>query len=656
MRWPRTLMRAATLLWAVAAPAQSRPNVILITLDTLRADRVGCYGYAGVQTPVLDALAGDGVRFDRAFSPVPLTLPAHCSILTGTYPIYHGVRDNSGFFLAPDHLTLAEVLKSSGYRTAAFVGAFVVDSKFGLGQGFDHYFDNFDLSRFENISPGYIQRTGDEVVKETIRWLESNRDKTGAPFFLWTHLYDPHDPYTPPEPYRTIYKGNPYDGEIAFTDANVGTLVSWLRAHGLYNGSLVVVAGDHGESLGEHGESKHGFFIYNATLHVPLIIKFPGGVYAGRRIAESVSLVDVFPTVLQILGTGGSGGAKIQGRGLLPLVLGKATGHRPEIYAESYYPRLQFGWSELRALITDKEKYVLAPRPELYELGSDFQEIRNLAVRQSGLANKLRDRLRDLIRRYSPAKVSPARSGLDPETREKLQSLGYISLSMGNTGTEDFQRLRDPKDEIGTYNEITGLFETGASGGYRAVIPRYRQLLKIQPDLKILHYKLGQAYYHTGDYEAALGAFKRAVELGGDVALATFDLAQTYLKLNRADDAIIGFRGTVDLDPTHYRARTNLGLLLRSQGKVSEAIAQLEAAIALAPSSVIALSNLGISYSMAGRHADAEASLRKAVSLAPRDGLVRANLAAALHRAGKEEEARAEMEIARKLDPRIGRK
>ncbi len=657
MHWHRTLTAAvATLTWAFAASAQTRPNVVLITIDTIRADHLGCYGYAGVKTPVLDALAGEGVQFDYAFSPVPLTLPAHCSILTGTYPIYHGVRDNSGFFLAPDHLTLAEVLRGSGYGTAAFVGAFVVDSKFGLGQGFDYYFDDFDLSKFENISPGYIQRTGDEVVKETIRWLESHRAKHGGPFFVWTHLYDPHDPYTPPEPYRSSYRENPYDGEIAFTDRNVGTLISWLRANDLYSDAIIVVAGDHGESLGEHGESKHGFFIYNATLHVPLILKFPRGQHAGRRIAESVSLVDVFPTILQILGTGGSSGARVQGRGLLSLILGKAAGYRPEIYAESYYPRLQFGWSELRALITDKQKYVLAPRPELYEYGRDFAETRNLAAQQSGLANQLRDRLRDLIRRYSAPKAVSARGDLDPETREKLQSLGYISLNMGDPGAEDFQRLRDPKDEIGTYNEITNLFETGASGNYRAVIPRYQQILKIQPELKIVHYKLGQAYYHTGDYEAALGAFKRAVELGGDVALATFDLAQTYLKLNRVDDAIIGFRRTVDLDPTHYRARANLGLLLRNQGKVSEAITQLEAAIELAPSSVIALNNLGIAYSMAGRHTDAESSLRKAVALAPKDGLVRANLAAALHRAGKEEEARAEMERARQLDPRIGRR
>ena len=629
-------------------------NLLLITIDTLRADHLGSYGYAGVRTPVLDGFAREGVRFSNAFSPVPLTLPAHCSILTGTYPTFHGVHDNSGFVLAPSQVTLAEVLKGAGYRTAAFVGAFVVDSKFGLGQGFDYYFDHFDLSRFENVSPGYIQRTGDEVVRETVRWLGLQKAKPGAPFFVWTHLYDPHDPYTPPEPYLSRHKNNPYDGEIEFTDANVGTLFDWLRRNGLYDDTLIVVAGDHGESLGEHGESKHGFFIYNATLHVPLIVKFPRGQNAGRVVADSVSLVDIFPTVLQILQAGDPGTAKVQGRGLLSLILGKAAGYRPEIYAETYYPRLQFGWSELRALITGKDKYLLAPKQELYDYKADFPESRNLALEKSVVANQLRDRLRDLIGRYSAPSASSARSNLDPETREKLRSLGYVTYSMGDTGTGDFQNLRDPKDEIGTYNEITNLFERSMAGEYRAVIPRYEQLLKLQPDLKIVQYKLGQAFYHTGNYQAALSAFKTAVQLGGDVALATFDLAQTYLKLGRTEDAILGFQRTIDLDPTHYRARTNLGLLLKNQGKIPEAIEQLQAAIELAPTSVIALNNLGIAYSMANRHGEAEATLRKAVALAPKDGIVHANLAAVLFRMGKEQEARQEMELARKLNPRIG--
>ena len=624
-------------------------NILLVTIDTLRADRLGSYGYSKARTPALDRLAREGVRFERAFAPAPLTLPAHASILTGTYPSFHGIRDNSGFALSPDLLSLPELLKPAGYRTAAFVGAFVLDSKFGLAQGFDHYYDNFDLSRYESVSPGYIQRTGDEVVRETIRWLEGN---SGARFFAWVHLYDPHDPYTPPEPYRSRHP-DPYDGEIEFTDAQVGSLLEWLRQKQIYDDTFVAVVADHGESLGEHGESKHGFFIYNAALHVPLILKFPRGEHAGRKVAQNVSSVDLMPTVLQYLGKPSPAG--IQGKGLLSLILGKNPAYRPEIYAETYYPRLQFGWSELRALITDKYKYVLAPQPELYDLEADFGERRNLAAVNQGLTGQLRENLRLLQRRHAQPVARPQTGAkLDPATREKLRSLGYVSYNLGDSGTRELPNLSDPKTEIGTYNEIVSLFEKSSLGEYSAVIPRYEQLLQRKPELRIVHYKLGQAYFQTGNYQGALSAFKNAVEQGGDVALATFDLAQTYLKLGRVDDAIVGFRRTVELDPTHYRARTNLGLLLRNQGKLQEAIQQLEAAVAQTPRSVIGLANLGVAYSMAGHHEKAEAALRKAVEIAPKDGLVRANLAAALQRMGKLEEARREMELARQLDPRVG--
>ncbi len=633
-----------------------RPNLLLVTIDTLRADHLGCYGYQHIKTPVLDGLAHEGVRFDRVFTPVPLTLPAHCSILTGTYPSYHGVRDNSGFVLPPEQITLAEVLKASGYRTAGFIGAFVLDHKFGVAQGFDHYYDNFDLSRYENVSPGYIQRTGDEVVRETVRWLDAQKGKAG-PFFVWTHLYDPHDPYTPPEPYRSRHLSSPYDGEIEFTDANVGTLIDWLRRNQLYEDTLIVVIGDHGESLGEHGESKHGFFAYNATLHVPLIIRFPRGIHAGRVVREYISTVDLFPTLLQILDVGRSEAAQAQGRGVLSLVLGKNAGYHPEIYAECYYPRLQFGWSEIRALITEQYKYILLPQPELYDCRQDFSETRNLAAENSGLANQLHDSLKNVVRRFSTSTASQAsKTNLDPETREKLRSLGYISYNLGDSSPDDFQRLRDPKSEIGTYNEIVDLFESSSKGDYRAVIPRYEQILKAQPDLKIVHFKLGQAYFHTGNYEAALASYKKAVDLGGEAGLATYDMALTYMKLGRVEDAVLGFRQTIQIDPTHYRARTNLGVILKDQGKLPEAIQQLEAAVALAPGSINALSNLAVAYSMTGRHQEAEETMRKAVALAPKEAVLHANLAAVLQRMGKAEEARQEMELARKLNPRIGRR
>ncbi|MDA2937630.1 sulfatase-like hydrolase/transferase [Acidobacteria bacterium AH-259-A15] len=631
--------------------AFGQSNLLLVTIDTLRADRLGCYGYARAGTPVLDQLAREGIRFERAFSPVPLTLPSHASILTGTYPSYHGVRDNSGYVLPPEQSTLAETLKQAGYATAAFVGAFVLDSKFGLDQGFDYYYDDFDLSQHENVSPGYVQRTGDQVVTQAISWLNSNLRK---PFFLWVHLYDPHDLYTPPEPYASRHPGRPYDGEIEFTDTNVGTLVDWLRNNGIYEDTLVVVVGDHGESLGEHQEDKHGLFVYNATLHVPMIVRLPQGERAGRTIAENVGIIDLFPTVLQVLRVDRKLIPEVQGSGLMSLILGKSRDHRVDLYAECYYSYRQFGWSPVRALISASYKYILAPTPELYDLSRDFGEKHNLAPENQVLANRMRQDLEDLMGHFTrPAQAQKSRAQLDSETLEKLRSLGYVALSAGTGKSTDFGSLRDPKDQIILYNRILDLFEISSRGDYEKAIRGYEQILNAQPDLKIVRYKLGQAYYHTGNYNAAQEQFKKAIELGGDQALAAFDLAQTHLKLGRVEDAILGFQRTVEIDPGHYRARTNLGVLYKNQGKIPEAIQQLEKALALSPNSVFALNNLGVAYSMAEQHDKGIEALKKAITLSPENAVLRANLGLVYRRMGREEEARKQFQIARRLNPQL---
>ena len=634
---------------AVPSSAPPKPNLLLITIDTLRADHLGCYGYAKARTPTLDQLAKEGVRFERAFTAVPLTLPSHTSILTGTYPSYHGVRDNSGFALPPEQTTLAEVLKRSGYATAAVVGAFVLDSKFGLSQGFDYYYDNFDLSRYENVSPGYIQRTGDLVAREAVRWLGENHSK---PFFLWMHLYDPHDPYSPPEPYAGHHPGRPYDGEIEFADAAAGTVIDWLRRNDAYDRTLITVIGDHGESLGEHGESKHGFFIYDATLRVPWVVRFPRGEHAGRVIGENVSTVDLFPTVLQYLQPDRSVLPEVQGTGRLAAILGKSSDARSALYAESYYPRQQFGWSELRALIRGPYKFILAPKPELYNLAGDPDEHRNIASENNAMAQRLRDELQALLKRTSKTSGS-AQARLDPATLEKLRSLGYVSVSMGSAAGEDFMKLPDPKDRIGLYNELVDLFEVSARGDYASTIPRYREVLSRDPGLKIVHYKLGQAFFHTGKYNEALDEFKKAIQLGGDEALATFDLAQTYLKLNRVEEAIVGFERTIQMDPGHYRARTNLGVLYKNAGRTADAIRQFEKALESAPNSVNALGNLGVAYSMAGQQEKAIATLRRAVDLSPQNPLLHMNLGVAFQRAGLKIEAEEQFAIARRLNPNL---
>ncbi|MFQ5739696.1 MAG: sulfatase-like hydrolase/transferase [Acidobacteriota bacterium] len=631
--------------------AKDRPNLLLVTIDTIRADHLGCYGYAAARTPVLDQLAREGIRFEKAFSAVPLTLPSHATILTGTYPTYHGIHDNSGYVLSPQRTTLAEVLKKAGYATGAFVGAFVLDSKFGLDQGFDRYYDDFDLSDSENVSPGYIQHRGDQVVREALLWLKGLKSQ---PFFAWVHLYDPHDPYTPPQPFLSRHRGRPYDGEIEFTDSNLGTLLTWLREQGLDQKTLVAVVGDHGESLGQHGEEKHGFFAYNATLRVPMILRLPGGSQAGRVVRVPVGTLDLFPTLLQVLRVDRTSSPEVQGKGLLSLLMGKNPPRTAGLYAECFYPNRQFGWSPLRALIRGSFKYILAPTPELYDLDSDFDERHNLASSKRVLANRLRQNLEELTARFSRVETAAqAESGIDAETAARLRSLGYIASSSGGAQSADLGSLPDPKDQIVLYNKILGLFQQSAEGAYRSVIPEYQAILSSQPQLKIVRYKLGQAYFHSGDYPAALGEFKRVVELAGEDALAIFDLAQTYLRLNRVEEAMAGFRRTLNIDPQHYRARTNLGVLYRREGRVPEAIAELEQARAIAPGSIFVLNNLGIAYSQAHQFDKSLETLTAAVGLAPQNAVVHANLAQLYRQMGRPEEARKHFEIARRLNPRL---
>ncbi|MEE8583991.1 MAG: tetratricopeptide repeat protein, partial [Acidobacteriota bacterium] len=415
---------------------------------------------------------------------------------------------------------------------------------------------------------------------------------------------------------------------------------------------LIVVAGDHGESLGEHQEAKHGFYIYNAVLQVPLIFRFPASEHAGKRISDNVSLVDVFPTLAQSLRLPRRDYSEVQGDGLLSLILGR---ERPpaEIYAESYYPRFQFGWSQLRTLIRGQHKYILAPQPELFDLESDFAEKHNQASENQALANRLREEFQAFAGRLqNPEGASSSQSEVDPATLERLRSLGYASLSLGAPLADDgFESLPDPKQQIGTYNELGRLFEQSEKKQYQQAIAGYKRLLSSQPGLKLARYKLAQAYYHSNRFEEALKEFKEVVKLGGPEAMATFDLAQTYYRLGRFEEAALGFEQTLERDPEHQRARINLGVCYKNLGRIPEAIGELEKALEKAPDDVFALGNLGVSYSLAGRHEEAVGSLQKAIRLSPQNALLHANLATALQRMGRTEEAQEHLSIARRLNP-----
>src|SRR6266446_1035852 len=375
----RRIVLALTALPAlqVAAQEPKKPtfNVVLITIDTLRADHVGCYGYKQIKTPNIDSVAADGVRFERAFTPVPVTLPSHTAILTGTYPMLSGVHDFSGNKLSPQQVTLATVLKQAGYVTGAVVASAVLDSRFGLNQGFDFYYDHFDFSRLEEANLEEMERPGNVVADQVLEWLGKNSQKK---FFLWMHLYDPHYPYRPPEPYRHEYAAQPYDGEIAFADEQVGRLLRFLKDNGLYQNTVIVLSGDHGESLGEHGEKTHGFFIYNVTMHVPLIIRLPENRLpenaAARAVADPVSLVDLMPTILRTVGL--EIPSQVQGRSLLLQLRDDRTvrdrsdqaARDRVLYGETFMPRIHFNWSELRGTENTKYHFIDATRYELYDL------------------------------------------------------------------------------------------------------------------------------------------------------------------------------------------------------------------------------------------------------------------------------------------------
>src|SRR5258708_1224757 len=439
----------------------TRPSVILITIDTLRADHVGCYGAQTVKTPTLDALAHDGVVFERAVSQVPLTWPSHAVILTGTYPFQNGVQDFTGQPLAQQFRTVSQAFQQAGYATGAVVSAFVLDRSWGLARGFDFYDDAFSAETFEKKDAGLVDRRAGESVAHAIAWLKKIPRR---PFFLWLHLYDPHSPYDPPAPYRSEYRSHLYDGEIAYADHELGNLVSWLKQNHLYDSSLIVALSDHGESLGEHGEDEHGFFVYNATVRVPLIVKPPAasGIAAGRR-SEPVETTAVAPTLVQLAGVKDPVDkiyTQFQSHALLGTSytgLAKQTGYlraKDPAYSETFYPLSSFGWSPLHALESERFHFIEVPKPELYDLESDPGETRNIAADQPATVAVLREKMQALLAHNPFTRQDAGAGNLSTDAQEKLRALGYFGFRAAVSPESLKQGLADPKDKLWEFNSI----------------------------------------------------------------------------------------------------------------------------------------------------------------------------------------------------------
>ncbi|TFG53267.1 MAG: tetratricopeptide repeat protein, partial [Candidatus Aminicenantes bacterium] len=506
-------------------------NVILITVDTLRADRVGCYGAVRVATPTMDAFAARGIRYERAIAQTPLTLPSHTTIMTGTLPVYHGVRDNGGFIVPSELVTMAETFKAKGYDTAAFVAAYVLDSKWGLGQGFDTYFDKFDLSRYEKISLGEVQRPANEVIDEALLWLETKKD---GKFFAWIHLYDPHTPYDPPEPFKSEYPRNPYLGELAFTDTQLARLSDYLDRNGLRDNLFLILAADHGESLGEHQETTHGFFIYQTALHVPLIVVTPFTGLQGVTSRETVGLVDVMPTVCEMAGIPIP--AEVQGSSLVPSFFRQGAEKARLAYAESYYPRYHYGWSELRSVQDGRFKLILAPVPELYDLGLDPGEVKNLVYLEKQVFEDLSARAETLINEAGRNALEVDISKVDEETREKLAALGYIG-SFTDSSKLAGKKLADPKDKIGVFNELSSARETGMNGNFDEAIRAIEAIIREDPTIADAHFSLGNIFYKARRYKEAIDATTRSLDLKPDDSFAVINIANSYQAMGRFDEA-----------------------------------------------------------------------------------------------------------------------
>ena len=647
MRFRRFRPLLACLVWmAPFARAAAAPelNVVFISIDTLRADHLGCYGYKPIHTPNLDTLASDGVRFERAYSAVPVTLPSHTVMFTGTYPTLNGMHDFSGNKLGPNQTTLAAVLKDAGYTTGAVVGSAVLDSRFGLNRGFDFYYDHFDFSRLQESNLDEMERPGNAVADVALDWLAKNSQKK---FFLWMHLYDPHYPYHPPEPFATEYKERPYDGEIAFADAQVGRLISFLKHKGLYRNTVIVVTGDHGESLGEHGEKTHGFFIYNSTLHVPVVVHLPG--QTAKTISNVVNLADLMPTLLETLKL--SVPSQVQGKSLLPLIANKSTEDR-NLYAETFLPRLHFNWSELRSVENQKYHFIDAPKAELYDLRKDPGETQNLFDQKSAVSDEMRALLARIIKENSGSQEMAEKSGLDPALADRLRSLGYMAFSGGGNPNVSNRLLPDPKDRIQVYELISAALSQSQHGEYGASIENLLAASKTDPASVPIHYLLGLNYYRLRDFPNSVEHLEKVVQSSPDYALAIFQLGLAYARTGDSEHAIASLKRALELDSTNFTAAYNLGIVYEQKQMFAEAASSFRAALAVAPDYAQAHRGLGDLLLYQGNVDEALLELRRAVELVPEDPNNHLSLAKALSAKGFSEEAQEELSKAQQGRPR----
>jgi arylsulfatase A-like enzyme/Tfp pilus assembly protein PilF len=654
----------AYIVWRFIVPhnrikRDSTLNVLLITMDTTRADRLGCYGYKRAKTPNLDGLAGQGVEFLNVYCQAPLTTPSHCSILTGTYPLYHKVHNNGSYILSSEVVTLAEALKEKGFATAAFVSSFTVDSRFGLDQGFEVYDDKFAESQaFKALNS---ERKAEKTFEPFSRWLGKNQTQR---FFAWVHFYDPHLPYDPPAPFSIEFADSLYDGEIAYVDQYIGKIIEALREKGLLAKTLVILAGDHGEAFGEKVEAGHGVFLYDGTMKVPLIFYAENHLPAGLVIKPRVRLIDITPSILDMLNIPVPG--EVQGTSLLPFINGKNTDDLSS-YIETYFPRENYGWSELVGLVDGDWKYIKAPKEELYNLMADPEETNNAINKETKMATEMRAKLEEAIAKYSSG-ITAEKKKLTAEEKEKLRSLGYVS----HTAEVSSGPLPDPKDMTAELrmNQQAELFELEENYSEAAKI--YETILSLRPGTPTSYISLALARAKMDQFEEAVRILEQGITRipGSEMLLSR--LAHTYMVMGKLKKALDAWQALLVIDPRYFDALLASGWILDFMGKGEEARTYFEKALEVEPENRFlrkyyamnlakmrkikeaievyerlkedypddyeVFQDLGIAYGYAGDLSRSIENLKKAVGLHP-SPVAFFNLAVALRKVGSIQEA-----------------
>ena len=577
----------------IARPLR-RLNVVLVTIDTLRADRLRCYGYSKTETPNLDNLARKGVLFENAVTHTPLTAPSHASMFTGQYPTVHKVRDTGGFVLQPSNATLAAILQRHGWDTAAFIGASVLKRRFGFNQGFTVYDDQM-------AKP---ERRADEVVDHALQWLDS---QSGKPFLLWVHVFDPHLPYDPPPPFREKYSESPYDGEVAYTDQQLGRLFDQVAKKSAPENTLIVVLADHGESFSEHGEYAHGVFLYDTTLRVPFLIA-GAGVPAGLSVKQQARTIDLLPTLLELIGS--EVPQNVQGVSLAPAFRGKSVA-TDWSYAETLFPKINMGWAELRGVRTNQWKYIRAPRPELYDLINDPAETTNVIANHPDEAKQLEAKLKEVVGSETE-KVEPA--AVDQRTLKQLRSLGYLGGSTPQPYTMTGKGV-DPKDRIDVLKLLHLALYSGLPLTRR--IDMLRQAVAKDPSNPTLYNNLGNLYGEAGRSGETLKLYGDALSSGIRTAWLYSRLGNLYLQKGNKNEAMNNFERAAQLNPYDYDSLQNLAVVYRETGRLADAEKVLESILKSGEEYAAAYNELGMLAFQKGDKAKALSYFERAAKLDP---------------------------------------